>query len=229
MMSCSSGPDYDPQDLSSYPIHKTSHGYLIGDGEASTAIIFYPGGLVTLESYLPLMAEIYRETGCQIFLAKMPLNLAVFNKNAAAKIMKENSSISSWILCGHSLGGVMAAAWAQENPGKWEALILLASYPDSKKPLNSGKVLSVYASEDGLSTPEEIKESEKSLPADTVFLEIAGGNHAQFGSYGKQNKDGKALISPERQRQMTVEGIAKFLLENSLILPDIGDETVPSP
>jgi len=142
----------------------------------------------------------------------MPLDLAVLNANAAAAIIKDNGRITDWVLAGHSLGGVMAASYAADNPSAWKALILLAAYPDQKKPLRTGRVLSISASEDGLSTPQEIRNSAHFLPADTFFLEIAGGNHAQFGSYGKQKGDGEALITPERQRDLIVEGIAGFLL-----------------
>lgn len=40
---------------------------------------------------------------------------------------------------------------------------------------------------------------------------IDGGNHAQFGSYGKQSGDGVATISPENQRIQTEMEILEFI------------------
>jgi hypothetical protein len=50
-----------------------------------------------------------------------------------------------------------------------------------------------------LSDPATILASRALLPADTAFLEIAGGNHAQFGDYGPQTGDNPATISANEQ------------------------------
>ncbi len=213
LVSCSSGPRYDPQDLAAYPVEKTPYGYRIGKGGETGGFIFYPGGFVAPEGYLPIMAKVYAATGYEVFIPKMPFGLAVFKPNAARAIIDGNWGISAWVLSGHSLGGVMASSFAAGNPGAWRALILLASYPDPKKPLGTGRVLSISASEDELSTPEKIAASVKSLPGDARFVEIQGGNHAQFGSYGDQKGDGIALIPRERQQELAVEAIAGFLAE----------------
>ncbi len=39
------------------------------------------------------------------------------------------------------------------------------------------------------------------------MVEIKGGNHAQFGSYGEQYGDGTAAIPAEEQRKITVDAI----------------------
>ncbi|MDW7658981.1 MAG: alpha/beta hydrolase [Bacillota bacterium] len=39
---------------------------------------------------------------------------------------------------------------------------------------------------------------------------IAGGNHAQFGNYGKQRGDPDASISSEEQQNIAVEAIKNF-------------------
>lgn len=46
---------------------------------------------------------------------------------------------------------------------------------------------------------------------ETLFYEIDGGNHGQFGSYGKQKGDGDAKISEEKQQDITTEYIVNFL------------------
>ena len=72
--------------------------------------------------------------------------------------------------------------------------------------------LSISASEDGLSTPEKIDSAAHLLPADTIFVEIEGGNHASFGAYGPQAGDGKATIPDDDIRAQITEALSPFLL-----------------
>ena len=51
----------------------------------------------------------------------------------------------------------------------------------------------------------KMHELDRCLPADCEHHVIAGGNHAQFGSYGKQNGDGNASVSAEDQQRQTAE------------------------
>ena len=41
---------------------------------------------------------------------------------------------------------------------------------------------------------------------------IEGGNHAQFGHYGKQKGDPDATISREQQQKITTDAIDQFLV-----------------
>lgn len=50
------------------------------------------------------------------------------------------------------------------------------------------------------------------LGEDARELVIPGGNHAQFGSYGPQDGDGEASLSPDEQRALTADEIAGVLL-----------------
>jgi hypothetical protein len=43
------------------------------------------------------------------------------------------------------------------------------------------------------------------LPAGSRYVEIAGGNHAQFGEYGPQPGDGIAEIPGPTQRKATID------------------------
>jgi hypothetical protein len=67
-------------------------------------------------------------------------------------------------------------------------------------------IASIYASNDGLATMADIDASRPLLPPDTRWLEIAGGNHAQFGWYGPQSGDGEAAISRAEQQAQVVTG-----------------------
>ncbi|NIR65202.1 MAG: alpha/beta hydrolase, partial [candidate division Zixibacteria bacterium] len=71
--------------------------------------------------------------------------------------------------------------------------------------------LSISGSLDGLATQEDIAAAKNLLPADTTWIEIAGGNHARFGYYGPQNGDNSASISQEEQQETIVNATVQFL------------------
>ena len=176
----------------------------------STGVIFYPGGGVDYRAYAPVLRQIAGQ-GYRVVATKMPLNLAVLKPNAANRVIKEHTDITHWVLAGHSLGGVMAASYVAKHPDI-DGLVLLASYPANDALKDSAlPVLSISASFDGLATPETINASRAKLPADTVFVEIDGGNHAQFGSYGFQKGDSPAIITPQEQWAQVVTAVKRFL------------------
>jgi len=58
---------------------------------------------------------------------------------------------------------------------------------------------------------EKFDETKALLPADTQYVVIDGGNHAQFGSYGFQPGDNEATISPEEQWTQISTATVEFL------------------
>jgi hypothetical protein len=93
-------------------------------------------------------------------------------------------------------------------------MVFWASYPgDDSLRDRDLKVLSIYGSEDGLTTPGDIAASRPLLPPDALFDQIEGGNHSQFGSYGFQSGDLPALISPEDQWDQVAEATVNFLAD----------------
>ena len=96
------------------------------------------------------------------------------------------------------------------NNEKLSGLILLGSYPEAE--LNSSlDVLIIYDSEDGCLDMERFKANKSMIHGKISEFCIDGGNHAQFGCYGIQQGDGKASVSPEYQRKVTVEEISEFI------------------
>jgi len=181
-------------------------------GQIHQGMIFYPGAKVAPQAYAPIAIELAKE-GILTVIVPMPLNLAILGSNKALKVMEKFSQISRWTLSGHSLGGAMACKFAADNPGKVDKLILLGAYNSENWDLSQTdlSVLSVSASNDGLSTPEKVNKNREYLPSDTVYFQIEGGNHAQFGDYGEQIGDGKAEISGSEQIEITVTQILAFL------------------
>ena len=182
--------------------------------ELQTGIIFYPGGRVDYKSYAPILRSI-AEKGYLVVLVPMPLSMAFFAPDKADEVLAAFPEIQHWALAGHSLGGAMAARYCFTNPDKVQALVLWASYPANTDSLANQKlaVLSIYGSEDG--QVEKIKESSILLPADTTWVEVMGGSHAQFGDYGLQPGDGQARISPQQQWDQVSAATVSFLLNIS--------------
>lgn len=176
-------------------------------------IIFYPGGKVEYLAYLPLLEKL-TQNGYTSFLVKMPFNLAVFDKDAAKDIIKENESIDKWYLAGHSLGGSMASIYANENSEKIDGLILLASYPAADLSDKKLAMISIYGSNDGVLNIRELENKKVQAPESTSYSIIEGGNHAYFGNYGEQEGDGQASISVEEQQKIAVDKILEFLQNN---------------
>ncbi|MCX8062971.1 MAG: alpha/beta hydrolase [Anaerolineales bacterium] len=175
-------------------------------------LILYPGGRVDFRAYAPLARSIAAQ-GYPVFLVKMPLNLAVFNPNAAEAVMASYSQIGRWAVGGHSLGGAMAANFAKKHPQPVVGLVLWASYPASSDDLSQTglAVLSVFADRDALATLDKIQASRSLLPSDTQWVRIEGGNHAQFGWYGDQPGDGVASISRQAQQEQILLATVQFL------------------
>ena len=179
--------------------------------KAEAGLVFYPGGKVEHLAYAPLLRALARE-GIACVLPRMPFDLAVLDMDAAADARENLPEIDRWYLGGHSLGGAMAAAYAAEHAGEYEGLVLLAAY--STKDLNNSdmKVISLYGSEDKILNFDQYLACRSNLPADTVEQVLEGGNHALFGSYGPQEGDGSANVTPEEQITWAVDIISGEML-----------------
>lgn len=181
-------------------------------GSPSTGVIFYPGGKVNPRAYAPAIRQIASQ-GYLAVIVPMPLNLAVLAPGKAVQVMAAYPEIAHWVIGGHSLGGAMAAHFVKQNPGLMEGLFFWAAYPASSDDLSGTqiKVVSIYGNLDGLATGAKIYASRALLPADTVWVPVEGGNHAQFGWYGDQPGDNPAEISREKQQQIAVQAVLDSL------------------
>jgi pimeloyl-ACP methyl ester carboxylesterase len=181
-------------------------------GSPNTGVIFYPGGKVDPRAYAPPMHQLAAQ-GYLAVIVPMPLNLAVFAPGKASQVITAHPEIQHWIIGGHSLGGAMAANFVKKNPSSVDGLFFWAAYPGSGDDLSQQaiKVVSVSASLDGLATPDKIDASRALLPADTGWIVIEGGNHAQFGWYGDQPGDNPAEISREEQQRIAVQAVLDLI------------------
>ena len=178
--------------------------------QPTSGFIFYPGGRVDYRSYAPVLRKIAAQ-GYMVVLVPVRLNLAFFDINAAEPVLKDFPTIQHWAIGGHSLGGVAAAIFANSHP-QIDGIVFWASYPgdDSLKDSNL-KIMSIYATRDGLASRSKIDASRALLPSGTIFVPIEGGDHAQFGAYGPQPGDNPANIPAEAQWQQTADATSKLL------------------
>ncbi len=174
------------------------------DTEPASGIILYPGGRCDPTAYAPLMRELVRD-GHLCVIARMPFNLPVLAPDRAATIMATYPAVKHWVICGHSLGGVMACRFVARNSEKIAGLFLLASYPHKSHDLShcDFPVTLFYGTEDTFVRPEVIRSVRNQVPDHALFSEIEGGDHYQFGSFC----DGKitASISRDDQHQQIID------------------------
>ncbi|MFZ0533063.1 MAG: alpha/beta fold hydrolase [Anaerolineales bacterium] len=201
--------------LSDAQVNITTEPWLVfqsSQNKPTTGLILYPGGRVDPRAYAP-QAHIIASQGYLVIIVPRPLNLAVLGAERASSVINTNPNIQNWVIGGHSLGGSMAALYADKHRDQIKGLVLWASYPASSNNLADStiKVASIYATLDGLATQEKIDASRKLLPADTTWVQIEGGNHAQFGWYGLQSGDNPATISREEQQIQIVQATLNLL------------------
>ena len=178
----------------------------VGDPGSDTGLVLYPGAKVDPAAYVPLAAKL-SERGVFVVIVKMPLNLAFFNIDAADSAMAEYPSVAHWWVSGHSLGGAMAASYAEGHADKLEGVALLAAYGSESLASTGLGIEVVYGSADGVVNRESLKKCMDTLPAGSV-CEIEGGNHAGFGDYGPQSGDGDATVSADEQQEQAAEAIS---------------------
>ena len=199
--------------MSTVSIRTLEDGNMVFEPEgATTALIFYPGGKVEYTAYQPLMAAC-AERGILCVLVDMPLNLAVFDKNAADGIQEMFPEIENWYIGGHSLGGSMAASYLKKHADEYDGLVLLGAYSTADLSQTELDVLSIYGSEDKVLNMEKYEKNKVNLPHDFTEIVIDGGCHAYFGMYGAQKGDGTPTITNEEQIYITADAIADMIFE----------------
>ena len=181
-------------------IERSGHSYLLPE-DSDTAMIFYPGAKVETIAYLPILEQIRSECGINVFLTEMPLHLAILDVNAANSVIASHPEIHHWIMSGHSMGGAMASDYASHHSDQIEKLILMGAYRYGSYPADQTLIL--YGSLNS--------DLESHFGPEDQIVRIEGGNHAQFGNYGKQKGDAEATISAEDQQRQAVAAIASFL------------------
>lgn len=195
-------------------MQQTDNGYTVAAPEDAIAgLIFYPGGRVKSEAYVPLIYA-FAQRGILCVLADMPLNFAVFDINAADGIKEQYPDIDEWYVGGHSLGGAMAAYYADDHADEYAGLVLLGAYTSVDLSDTDLKVFLAYGTQDGVINRSNYAKGLKKIPADSSELIIVGGCHAYFGDYGKQLGDGHPFIDRADQIKYTADALADYILQD---------------
>ncbi|MEV8220639.1 alpha/beta hydrolase [Microbacterium sp. NPDC077391] len=171
------------------------------DGDSDVGLVFIPGAKVQPEGYVATLQELAAEDGITVVITRPWLNLAFFDPRGLDAFTSAAPDVDSWMVGGHSLGGVRACRLAPDA----DAMVLFASYCANDLSDSGVPVLSLSGSEDGLSTPEKIADARDLLPADAELVEIDGASHASFGSYGPQAGDGTPTITDAAVRAQITE------------------------
>ena len=192
----------------SVTVTQIPEGWEFDGAGTEDAVIFFQGGKVDAPAYAPLLRELaLRGTDC--YLIDAPFNIPFLGVKDADSII-ERGKHERYYIAGHSLGGVTASTFCGSFGDKCSGLIMLAAYSASDID-DDIPVLSLYGSNDGLLDPESYDKARGRIQGEFVEYVIEGGNHAQFGSYGEQEGDSPADISPEEQLSFTVDKICEFI------------------
>lgn len=181
-----------------------------GDTTSEVGVILYPGAKVEKEAYAYYGTRLAEE-GVFVAIPSLRLNLGILEIDAAAPVIKAHPEIERWIVAGHSLGGSAASGYALEHQELVEGVIFLASYPISSMVDSDLRILSISGELDGLAVPEDIEASRSDLPDDSQFVQIEGGNHANFGMYGPQKGDQESPLTSKEQLDEVLSAILEWL------------------
>ena len=181
-------------------------------GRAPTVgLIFYPGGKVPPAAYAPAAREIAATSNALVVIVDVPFNLAVFDIDAASRVIAREPGIGTWAVGGHSLGGAMAAQYAASHPGAVGGLVLWASYSAADLSGSGVRVVSIFGTLDAGAATFTSAATRAKLPGDATFVEIEGGNHEQMGWYTGQPNDPPATVARSDQQAQVVIATASFL------------------
>ncbi len=182
-------------------------------GASGVGLVFVPGARVDPYAYLYKLSGTVEETGLTVVIAKPVLNLAILDLRPLDTFTRVAPGVTTWLVGGHSLGGVRACLYAGQP--EVAGLVLFGSYCAAPLTRPELPVLSITGSADALSTPGKIVDTAGLLPADTRFVEIPGANHARFGDYGVEVGDGIATVSTDAVAAAITRDLAAFLTDST--------------
>mmetsp|Transcript_9129 Transcript_9129/g.19144 ORF Transcript_9129/g.19144 Transcript_9129/m.19144 type:complete len:362 (+) Transcript_9129:99-1184(+) len=199
-------------------------------------IIFCPGALVDHTSYAPFATALSNRGFMVAVISMEPSRLVgdldVIKENALDAMHEilslSDDTVDEWVLAGHSMGALLAMN-----------LLVLGMVPGISKLILCGigsnairgdgtlrdasiQALVLNGTKDNYltrKTEEERNTLRDALPptsgnsnkGKTTYVTIEGGNHAGFGHYGPQKRDGTRTIPLEEQQRIFVEKTVEFL------------------
>jgi hypothetical protein len=194
--------------------------FLPAQVQRRTGLIFICGSAVGAEAYASLLRPV-AEAGFPVFVMNLPFRLApleshrpiVFNR--LRQVIVDHPGVTDWVVSGHSLGAALAARFAGAGADSLSGMVLIATTHPQAEDLSQLQipVTKIYATNDGMAAANKVLANKAKLPAHTRWVEIAGGNHSQFGRYDNPFVDGEATISRAEQEALTRSAIIRLLDE----------------
>ena len=178
----------------------------------ATGLAFYPGAKVDPRAYARVLRPI-AERGYPVVIFKQPFNLAILDSDAADRVVgRSDDDVERWVIGGHSLGGAMAARYAESDRTELVGLLLHAAYPAGDMSDRTDlAVMSISGTADGLADTDKIDDSEADLASSARFVRIDGAIHSFFGDYGLQRGDGTPTISRDDAQAAITAASIDFL------------------
>ncbi len=184
------------------------------DKKPTTGFIILPGGNCDPKAYAPAAHAIAAKRYLTV-IVPVPNCVAIGGRGRADKIIADFEEIENWVIGGHSVGGTAACMYAA-NHSTIDGVVIWASLSPGGLEDTGMKVLTLYGSNDGRVGSEDVLANAGALPADTIFKEIEGGNHTQFGYFDTtpdlyMTEDNAATITLEEQQEIIVRETTDFL------------------
>jgi hypothetical protein len=215
--------------------------------DSKVGVIWFPGGLVDPRSYSPLASLVSQRYGIPVVIPIFANDIAMaFGGCDTGRLdmaRAQFGSVEQWIYAGHSLGGVGATidVWTalQEQPQQNNSdvvggLVLMGAdiqqgdcgeidFSDTDFPMAI-----VTGSEDGILNRTRFEENLPLASNATLFLDIFGATHGDFGSYdasgriealGPTQQDGIGMIPPHVAWEMIAAAIYNVASRTGVDLP----------
>ncbi len=182
---------------------------LTPDAPNGSGLVYLAGARVEPAAYASKLSGLV-EAGITVVIARPTLNFAIAETRPLADFEALAPDVDTWFVGGHSLGGVKACLYAAEDPDGLAGLVLFGSYCSADISASDLPVLTLSATEDGLSTPAKIADAARLLPASAQLVSLPGAAHAQFGDYGAQPGDGTPTATDADVRAEITDAVLAF-------------------
>ncbi len=178
--------------------------------------VFYAGGFTDAGSYGRIASYLARHGVLTVIVSNWT-RLAMVNQREANHVISAYPDVPGWFIGGHSLGGVVAGLYLKKEPEKAQqgivkGVLFFAAFLTDKYRLENATlpVLIVYGSRDR--QVRKYEATQRNVSQNTTLCRIEGGNHGQFGYYGKHIlPDRPATITRDQQQTVTEKLALEFI------------------